>query len=166
MSQFFEESRVENLQKWLFSRNFYEFSCLIFHRNWSPRTGTLFIGCVLSQIILPLSKDRVGYIIHVFQSLLSNRRNSYFWQMWLTRPIRLLLSFRKRMGILRNIYWTHHVRFHHFDEVYIIQHERNALNISLKFFLEILQNFIVSKSFQLRTLLLKLKVLLTFGTIF
>ena len=80
------------------------------------------------KIFLPLSKDRVGYIIHVFQSLLSNRRNSYFWQMWLTQPIRLLPSFRKRMEILRNIYWTHHVRFHHFDEVYIIQHERNALN--------------------------------------
>ena len=78
---------------------------------------------------LPLSKDQVGYIIHVFQSLLSNHRNSYFWQMWLTQPIGLLPSFQKMMETLRNIYWRHHVRFHHFDEVYIIQHERNALNI-------------------------------------
>ena len=129
----------------IFSKYFYKFSYLFgdFHQNWSPRTGTLFIGYVLSQIILPLSKDLVGYIIHVFQSPLSNRRNSYFWQMWLTRPIRLLLSFRKRMGIPRNICWTHHVRFHHFDEVYIIQHERNALKI----WVLILQNIMVSRSF-------------------
>ena len=127
------------------------------HREDAPRFN-------ISKIFLPLSMDLVGYIIHVFQSPLSNHRNSYFWQMWLTQPIRLLPSFRKRMEILRNIYWTHHARFHHFDEVYTIQHERNALKFMIRRLPQILQNLMVPRIFHLRTLLYE--VLLTFGTIF
>ena len=138
-----------------FHRRFFFWAKSIFQKSWKENPDfkirqnimvlwTLPAGDSTLKVFLPLSKDLVGYIIHVFQSLLSNHQNFYFWQMWLTQPIGLLPSFQKMMETLRNIYWRHHVQFHHFDEVYTIQHERNAL----KFLITILAEFYGFRDFR------------------